>query len=432
MLQITLHLLGTEFVKKTRSYLLLLSLFWGIIGFFTFIDGLDGKVFDAFCYFVILESIATLVIAPNSHGIHRKVLLLKGLLFLFSITLAFIDVKGSNFILSLAFGLIYLSIGVFNIASAIVVRFVMWRRVIIWGSIQIGYSLFLILNYNYVISYVLGFIMMTSSIRSIIVLIKKNQSEDNNSTRTSQLSRKYNKSNNNFDAESRGSSKHLSIPLTVHIWTPEGSAENPYIPRPVINRYIAATDIKGIISTGHAAIELGSELYMSLYPKDEIDRSPKEFIRTLKATPENNVLGRYLPDYQSEISEWCESNIKINFTKYNVQALKQFWEKNYHNPIYNLTSNNCSSNTAYALEAALEGVLHNENSNIFTFFKFITKPEVWLAAQIRNRAIMMAWTPGLVMDYTRALHSIVQPTSKPWHKFSILEKITIRDFFASN
>ena len=46
-----------------------------------------------------------------------------GLLFLFGITLAFINVKASNFILSLAFGLIYLSIGVFNIASAIVVRF---------------------------------------------------------------------------------------------------------------------------------------------------------------------------------------------------------------------------------------------------------------------------------------------------------------------
>ena len=419
MLQITLHLLGTEFVKKTRSHLLLISLFWGIIGLFTFIDGLDGKVFDAFCYFVILESIATLVIAPNSHGIHRKVLFLKGLLFLFSITLAFIDVKGSNFILSLAFGLIYLSVGVFNIASAIVVRFVIWRRVILWGSIQIGYSVFLILNYNYVISYFLGFIMMTSSIRSIIVLIKLNQNKDNNSK-------------NNFHMDNQSSSKNVSVPLTVHIWTPEGSAENPYIPRPVINRYIAATDIKGIISTGHAAIELGSELYMSLYPKEEIDRSPTEFIRTLKATPENNVLGRYLSDYQSEVSEWCESNIKINFTKYNVQTLKQFWENNYQNPIYNLTSNNCSSNTAYALEAALDGVLHNENSNILTFFKIITKPEVWLAAQIRNRAIMMAWTPGLVMDYTRALHSIVQPVSKPWHKFSILEKITIRDFFASN
>lgn len=428
MLQITLHLLGTEFAKKTRLYLLLLSFSWGIIGFFTFIDGLDGKIFNAFCYFVILESIVTLVITPNIHGIYRKVFVLKSLLFLFGITLAFINVKTSNFILSLAFGLIYLSIGVFNIASAIVVRFVIWRRVILWGSIQIGYSLFLILNYNYVISYVLGFIMITSSIRSIILLTKK----DKNKTLTSQFSSEVNKSNNNFDTDNQGSSKNVSIPLTIHIWTPEGSAENPYIPRPVINRYIAATDIKGTISTGHAAIELGNELYISLYPKDEIDRSPKEFIRTLKATPENNVLGRYLSDYQSEVSEWCESNIKIKFTKYNEQTLKLFWENNHQNPIYNLTSNNCSSNTAYALEAALDGVLHNENSNIFTFFKLITKPEVWLAAQIRNRAVMMAWTPGLVMDYTRALHSIVQPTSKPWQKFSILEKIINRDFFASN
>ncbi len=37
-------------------------------------------------------------------------------------------------------------------------------------------------------------------------------------------------------------------------------------------------------------------------------------------------------------------------------------------------------------------------------------PELWIAAQIRRRALMMAWTPGLIMDYARALLYC------PWYK----------------
>lgn len=43
-------------------------------------------------------------------------------------------------------------------------------------------------------------------------------------------------------------------------------------------------------------------------------------------------------------------------------------------------------------------------------------PELWIAAQVRKRAQMMSWTPGLVMDYTRALYSIVHPDSRPWFR----------------
>ena len=43
-------------------------------------------------------------------------------------------------------------------------------------------------------------------------------------------------------------------------------------------------------------------------------------------------------------------------------------------------------------------------------------PELWIAAQIRRRALMMAWTPGLIMDYARALRAIVHPVPVPWYK----------------
>src|SRR3546814_20416621 len=66
----------------------------------------------------------------------------------------------------------------------------------------------------------------------------------------------------------------VQSPLVVHVWTPEGSSRHEPVPRPVINRYIAAVDAKGVISTGHAALELPPATYISLYPAVEINRSP--------------------------------------------------------------------------------------------------------------------------------------------------------------
>lgn len=428
MLQIAMLLFGAQFVKSKILYLLGFTSLWGATGILIFIDGLDGKIFDTFSYFLLLESLTTLIVAPNGFGLQRNILFFKGGIFLFGAISALVNIKFSNILLSITFGLTYFSVGFFNIASAWVVRFSHWKRAIIWGGIQILYSLFLLQNYDYVISYFLGFIMITGSIRSIIVLIKVN-SLDNKSAIFQLLNNSEQEyiaiTNNAFSTNSIEDRNNIQ-PLTVHIWTPIGSAASPHVPRPIINRYIAATDINGVISTGHAALELGSELYISLYPSEDIDRSPSEFIRTLKATPENNVLGRYLPDYKTEALEWCESNIKIEFTQYNALTLKQFWYHCYKKPIYNLTSNNCSSNTAYALEAALDGVLNKDNSSMCTFLKLMCSPELWVAAQIRHRAIMMAWTPGLTMDYSRTLHAIVHPISIPWYQRSLFRKLPLR------
>ncbi|KCV30154.1 hypothetical protein L489_1189 [Bordetella bronchiseptica 00-P-2730] len=41
-------------------------------------------------------------------------------------------------------------------------------------------------------------------------------------------------------------------------------------------------------------------------------------------------------------------------------------------------------------------------------------PELWIAAQVRRRAQAMAWTPGLTLDYSRALRAIVHPVGQPW------------------
>jgi hypothetical protein len=46
----------------------------------------------------------------------------------------------------------------------------------------------------------------------------------------------------------------------------------------------------------------------------------------------------------------------------------------------------------------------------------LVTPELWVAAQIRKRAVTMAWTPGLTLDYARALSMLADPRPFAWWK----------------
>jgi hypothetical protein len=35
---------------------------------------------------------------------------------------------------------------------------------------------------------------------------------------------------------------------------------------------------------------------------------------------------------------------------------------------------------------------------------------------LRARAESMTWTPGLVLDYARSLHALVEPQRNPWRR----------------
>ncbi len=45
----------------------------------------------------------------------------------------------------------------------------------------------------------------------------------------------------------------------------------------------------------------------------------------------------------------------------------------------------------------------------------MVNPELWVAAQLRKRAEAMAWTPGFVLDYARALKAAIHPTPLGWY-----------------
>jgi len=202
-------------------------------------------------------------------------------------------------------------------------------------------------------------------------------------------------------------------PLTVRVWTPVASAAAPADRRVVIDRYVAAVDRNGTVSTGHSALELGSELYISHYPGVEMDRSSVDFVTALRSGAENNIPGRFLPDYATESAQWCPADARVDLWNYDRRRLLAFWAGYRQDSTYNLTNRNCSVVVAAALDAALEGRLATPHP-WWRLLRLLMDPDLWAAALIRSRANAMSWTPGFVLDYAAALSRMVDRPSRSW------------------
>lgn len=426
MIQIALLLFGVDFVRTKAKYLGLLGLIWGLLGIGIFVDGLDGihyfplQVFGAL---LLLESLITLSVASSGIGAQKAVLYFKGGIFCCVALLILSNRSYSNLLLAIVFGFSYFVIGLLVIASAWIVRYPRWRTAMIGGGAQIAFALFLFnpypAHYHSTVSFFLGALMVVSGINTLRLARRASRLSQGTSIfellAPSDLNALFAKRTPAAPVSDRPlENTQFTEPLVVHIWTPEGAASNETLPRPIINRYIAAVDDQGVISTGHAALELSPSIYISLYPAVDIDRSPSEFFRLLKATRENNVPGTFQPDYDTEAGNWCDSDRRVLFNEYNSDALQRFWHTYRSQEIYNLTYRNCSSSVAYALEAALDGVLSVRGKTWRAALRTLLMPELWIAAQVRKRALTMAWTPGLVMDYARALRALIHPVPQSW------------------
>jgi hypothetical protein len=207
--------------------------------------------------------------------------------------------------------------------------------------------------------------------------------------------------------------------INVHVWTPASAARQiPLQRRPLIDRYVAAVDAHGVVWTGHVALE-ASPVYISLDPAAPIKRSLDE-LRMLHAAPYNNVPGYFQVDYGTDAKLRGSSTQQVRIRNFDAERLQHFWEHYRQDATYNLTRRNCAASVARALEAGLEGAvsrLHG-NPDWGLFMTLLLMPELWIAAQIRKRAKTMAWTPGLVLDYSRALNILVDPPAAGWYRIS--------------
>lgn len=404
MVRLSVILLGNDFVRKRWSALALIGVTWAVAGAAIFIDALDGVTYfplHVFGYLLLIEAVIILAVPAPQAGTAAALRKARGVSFLVLGLLIVDSHHVASLILAVLFGVAFFADGCFRVAAAVVVRFVGWPLSLLIGLFEIAFALFILEPYPTYYAGTVPYCIGMSIFLSGSALLR--QSFRLQGRQSSPLARAV------------GVEAASADVLIIHVWTPGGTAENSLVSNPLLNRYIAAVDIKGVVSAGHAALECGPDLYISHYPDEDIDRSAGDFVRLLRATPNNDVPGRFLADYPTEAAEWCESTVKIGFVRYDAARLRAFWADYRQNLTYNLTSRNCSSAVAHSLEAALEGAMNRSNSSLVDFIRVVLSPEFWVAAQVRKRAEAMAWTPGLLLDYARALHAAIEPAPAGWH-----------------
>lgn len=421
MVQLAFILVGARALR--RRWWILAALAASLIGVAVLIllDAMDGTMSVATQVFgavFVFEGALGFVTAFALQGVKSRALALFRAFALIFVGLFILDYPSRNgMTLSLLFGAAFLLDGCARIATAVVVRFRLWRATVAVGvteiilaaivgshwplahelKVPLGVSLLLLMS---------GWIMLRASL-----MLRAHPEE------VAILALPIFGGRNWYDNapvivdDSAPMPTHEG-PLTVHVWTPVGSADVPGR-RPLIDRYIAAVDRNGAISTGHASLELKPDVYISHYPAEEIEHPPEEFARLLRATRENDIPGRFQPSYAYECANWCEADAKVEFTRFDARRLRAFWAGYRQEDTYNLTNRNCSVVVAAALDSALEGTLASRTPWL-RVAQLLVDPDIWAAAYIRSRAEAMSWTPGLVLDYAHTLKRILEPAPPPF------------------
>lgn len=258
MIQIILLLFGADFVRSKAKYLMLSGIFWFMLGAAIFVDGLDGVTYFPvrfFGFLLLLESLVTLSIASSGVGAQKAVLYFKGGLFCFVALLILANKPYSNLLLALIFGFAYFVLGLFVIASAWIVRFPRWKNALVAGMAQLLFAVFMFspypTHYQATVSVFLGTLMVLSGINTVRLARRMGNVHEGGAifTLLAPSERRHGlKAHHRQQPQDDDIIAPVSFaePLTVHVWTPEATVNTAPVPRPVINRYIAAVDTKGL------------------------------------------------------------------------------------------------------------------------------------------------------------------------------------------
>lgn len=413
MIEIILLLLGGDYLRRHWRLLAVLAAVWLASGLWLCIDALDGQLvfpIEIFALLVLLESVIAIALARSglSRAPRLRLVQAGALAFVSLLILSHWDLGEA--LLALLFAAAFALDGVTRIVTAWHVRFPGWRPTILGGALLLVLAVTVAVpwptwHYYKTIPFCIGIGLIISAIgvgRAAPMLRRWPAG----STLAVHLVHRRQGADLALPPVPPTSPGHT--PLVVRVWTALGTAVDP-IHRPLLDRYIAAVDAKGTISTGHAALELPPDLYISHYPAVEIDHSPTEFLHLFRATPDNDVPGRFQPSYAVESAEWCPATRSIAFRRYNPARLRAFWQVYRQDQTYNLTFRNCSSTVALALDCAIEGSLARHGVGWYLLLRVLLTPELWAAAEVRKRARTMAWTPGLLHDYALAMRALQDP-----------------------
>ena len=273
MIRLLLLLLGAEVVQRRWRALLVIGAVWAALSLFIMLDALDGATLirpHYFGYLLLLEGLISLLAGMVATQ-RRTQQLAKAVILLLPALIIIAQPRHSNMLIAMLLGGVMLCDGTLRIASAWVVRFDNWRMAMAAGIVEIILAIITLEPwptwYEGTIGFNVGALLIISGWGTILLANRLRKLPPD--APISMLI------GGAFPTA-------LWVPakpddaghddLIVHVWTPAGPGRHPRR-RPIVDRYIAAIDHRGRISTGHAALELAPNVYISHYPAVEIDRS---------------------------------------------------------------------------------------------------------------------------------------------------------------
>ncbi|MCX8280346.1 hypothetical protein OSJ77_09095 [Phyllobacterium sp. 0TCS1.6C] len=422
MIRLVFLLLGARALKPIWRLLTVAGIVWILLGvaiLFDLSDGALSVVLDTLAIFLVVEGLVEIAAAASLGLRQHWIDALRGASFLVAAFLVFNVPWDDNIGAAMVFGAAFLIDGLFRISTAFVVHSPRWRVGIAAGVIEVGLAMAILMSWpvphHLTVPFCFALLLLTSGYGLVRLALPLRQLPDGGSVTSLPLYAARNWQGGvarPVIPAGDGAADRNDQALNVYVWTAVGSIKDPER-RLLIDRYIAAVDKKGVISTGHAALELEPDLYVSHYPASDIDHSPDDFRAMLSAGHENDVPGKFNISLAQEAADWCFPDQKVTFRKFDAAALRAFWAVYSRDDTYNLTARNCSTSVIQALDAAVEGASYT--GHVWRdLWKIISNPQFWLLRIVRGRAEAMTWTPGLVLDYARLLRSTVEHSDRRW------------------
>lgn len=424
MLRLLLLLVGARVLRARWRLLVTLGLLWCGLGIAIFADIADDGVLSfplVMLGLVLLleggvEIATTLISGPPV----RRGRLLHGGSFIAIAALVFHS-GDDNLLVALLFGVAILLDGLFRLISSSLMRCRLWRKKVLFGLLEVALSLMVFANWplhHHMMVPLSCAAMVAHSGWSLIGMARQLwQLPEEASVITLPMfaSRGLRRPHGTAYRHPAFPAAAPAVPLQILIWTPTGSAlAGVSDRRPLFDRYLAAVDRNGTIATGHAALELPGELFISHYPLDDIERDFGNFRAALRAGEEFDVPGCFIPSLQDEIILSSLPDRRVVLQHYNAAALRHYWQAYSSDTRYNLTSRNCSTTVIELLDVATEGALGDRGAAILSL---LIDPNFWLLWLVRSRAEGMTWTPGLLLDYVQLLKKVLDPApGRSWHQ----------------
>ncbi len=445
-MNLALLLLGPGNLHKSRWYITALGTLLFLVGLFIAIDASDTVTLitlEAFGWVLAAMGLAKLAFSLLAGGGGMpSMFCFQGILYVvLGVAIADFPQHSGNAVPWL-FGLALLLNGLYQLLSALVIRYPNWVWFLVSG---IGHLLFgglLFYDWKGAIGWVVplflggGLILMgLTTLRSALRLGRYMRGHD---VERSEMAVRYFL---DFHVPGRFCKQYLAFDpvapptvneehgdLLVHVWSPAIVTQSD-INANLVTRYVAARDSEGKYAVGHSALELSPDVYISHCDGDPTAFDTEEEVwQTLRSKDVSGVFvpsfeeeirirngllldkhkeGAAHPAFNEELRTYVPPSGTVRFKNFSPGQLRTFWAMYSTVTDYNFTNRNCSVAVALALEVALMGSL-DTGQRFRTLLSLLTNRDLWVAHFIRWKAREMVWTPGIMLEYAVALQRVVE------------------------